>query len=167
LTRSAGAAAPAPGRARRAQGRAYNRPVTGNRARAMKKAIDIVLKVLLSLILVLPILGLLGVGPPASPDLYNTPQAWDFIEMLNEVRYISIIMAVVHVVALVCLWARRTAIAALLILPITVNVVGFHAFLDGGLLKPGAIPGNVMLLLNLYFLWKHRGEYRPLLNPTS
>jgi putative oxidoreductase len=132
----------------------------------MKKAIDIVLKVLLSLILVTPILGLTGAFPPTQ-DLYNTPEAFAFIQMMTEGRYISIIMAVVHVVALVCLWTRRTGLAALLILPITVNVVAFHAFLDGGLLTGGAVLGNIMLLINAYFLWQHRREYAPLLTQTS
>jgi NADH:ubiquinone oxidoreductase subunit K len=133
----------------------------------MRKWIDIVLKVLLSLILVMPILGLLGVFPPPTPDLYNTPQAFQFIETLQEGRYISIMMAVVHVLALACLWTRRTALAALLILPITLNVVGFHLVLDGGLHKAGAIPGDVMLLINVYLLWQHRREYSPLLAQTS
>jgi hypothetical protein len=133
----------------------------------MKTAIDIVLKVLLSLILVTPILGLAGVFPPPTQDLYNTPQAFAFIEMITEGRYISIIMSLVHVIALVCLWTRRTGLAALLILPITVNVVAFHAFLDGGLLTAGAILGNIMLLINAYFLWQHRLQYAPLLVQTS
>lgn len=133
----------------------------------MKKALDIVLKVVLSLILVTPILGLTGVFPPPTQDLYNTPEAFAFIQMMAEGRYISIIMAVVHIVALVCLWTRRTGLAALLILPITVNVVAFHAFLDGGLLTGGAVLANIMLLINAYFLWQHRREYAPLLNQTS
>jgi hypothetical protein len=133
----------------------------------MKKAIDIGLKVVLSIILVMPILGTLSVFPPPTPDLYNTPQAYAFIETLYAGRYITIIMAVVHVVALICLWTRRTALAALLILPITVNVVGFHAFLDGGLLTAGAVLGNVMLLINVYLLWQRRREYAPLLAPSS
>ena len=133
----------------------------------MKKALDIVLKVVLSLILVTPILGLTGLFPPPTQDLYNTPEAFAFIQMMGAGRYISIIMAVVHVVALVCLWTRRTGLAALLILPITVNVVAFHAFLDGGLLTAGAVLGNIMLLINAYFLWQHRREYAPLLTPTS
>jgi hypothetical protein len=133
----------------------------------MKKWIDIVLKVVLSLILLLPLLGLFEIGPPASADLYNTPEAWAFIQTITEGRYISIIMAVVHVVALFCLWTRRTGLATLLILPITVNVVAFHAFLDGGLLTAGAVLGNIMLLINAYFLWQHRREYVPLLAQTS
>jgi len=131
------------------------------------KWVDIVLKVLLSLILVLPILGTIGVGPPATRDLYNTDQAFAFIETLQDVRYINVSMSVVHVIALVCLWTRRTALAALLVLPITVNVIGFHLVLDGGLLTPGAILGNVMLLINAYFLWTRRRVYAPLWAQTS
>ena len=133
----------------------------------MKKTIDIVLKVVLSLILVLPILGVTGVFPPPTQDLYNTPEAFQFILMLQETRYINLIMVAVHIVALVCLWTRRTALAALLILPITVNVVAFHLVLDGGLLTAGAVLGNIMLLINAYFLWQHRSQYAPLLQPKS
>lgn len=133
----------------------------------MKKWIDIVLNVVLSLILVTPILGLAGLFPPPTRDLYNTPEAFAFIQMMTDGRYISIFMAIVHVLALFCLWTRRTGLAALLILPITVNVVGFHAFLDGGLLTAGAVLGNIMLLINAYFLWEHRREYAPLLAQTS
>jgi hypothetical protein len=117
--------------------------------------------------LILPILGLLRVFPPPTPDLYNTAQAFEFIQTLENVRYITIIMAVVHVIALVCIWTGRTALAALLILPITVNVVAFHLIIDGGLHKPGAIPGNVMLVLNAYFLWQQRGRYRALIDKGS
>jgi len=133
----------------------------------MKKWIDIVLKVVLSLILITPILGLTGLFPPPTRDLYNTDEAFAFIQMMTEGRYISVIMAVVHILALLCLWTRRTGLAALLVLPITVNVVGFHAVLDGGLLTPGAILGNIMLLINAYFLWEHRREYAPLAAQTS
>lgn len=122
------------------------------------KMIDIVLKVVLSLILVLPILGTLGIFPPPTQDLYNTPEAFQFISTLTEIRYINIIMSVVHVIALFFLWTRRTALAALLVLPITVNVVAFHLVLDGGLLTAGAVLGNVMLLINLYLLWTRQRE---------
>jgi len=133
----------------------------------MRRWIDIVLKVVLSLILITPILGLTGLFPPPTRDLYNTDEAFAFIQMMTEGRYISVIMAVVHILALLCLWTRRTGLAALLVLPITVNVVGFHAVLDGGLLTPGAILGNIMLLINAYFLWEHRREYAPLAAQTS
>lgn len=128
----------------------------------MKRAIDIVLKVVLSLILLLPILGTFAVLPQPTEDLYNTPEAFQFIVTLQETRYINIMMSVVHIIALFCLWTRRTALAALLILPITLNVIGFHLVLDGGLLTAGAVLGNIMLLINAYFLWTRRREYAPL-----
>ena len=131
------------------------------------KIIDVALKVVLSLILVLPILGTLGIFPPPTQDLYNTPEAFQFISTLTEIRYINIIMSVVHVIALFFLWTRRTALAALLVLPITVNVVAFHLVLDGGLLTAGAVLGNVMLLINLYFLWTRQRELASLWAKTS
>ena len=56
---------------------------------------------------------------------------------------------------------------ALLQLAAHLLVVGFHLFLDGGLLTPGAVPGDVMLLINAYFLWKHRHKYRTLLDQDA
>lgn len=77
-------------------------------------------------------------------------------------KYIMYINAFVFALSLILLWTRRVALAALLILPITVNIVAFHAFLDGGLLTPGAIMGDLMLVLNLYFLWDQRKQYEAL-----
>lgn len=124
------------------------------------KIINIVLRVVLGLIMVMPILGALGIFPPPTADLYNTLQAFDFIQMLTAVKYINCIMALVFAVTIVLTAMNRMAIVALLILPIVVNIVSFHAFLDGGLLTNGAIMGNVLLALNLYFLWQNRGKYK-------
>jgi glycerol-3-phosphate acyltransferase PlsY len=131
------------------------------------KILDIVLKVALSLILLLPVAGIFGLlGEPAR-ELYNTDQAFAFIMMFVEVAYINWMMVVVHVIALIAFWTRREALGALLIAPITVNVVGFHLFLDGGLLTSGALLGNAMLLLNAYFIWRHRTAYSALLRPRE
>ena len=129
----------------------------------MKKIIPIALKVLLSLIMVMPIVGALGVFPAPTADLYNNPKAFAFIEALMGSGYINPIMGLVFALALVCLWTKREALAAILILPITVNVVAFHLFLDGGLLTPGAVMADALLALNVYFLWQQRTEYRTLL----
>lgn len=129
----------------------------------MEKVINIALKVLLSLIMVMPILGTLGIFPAPTADLYSNPKAFAFIEALMSAGYVNVIMAIVFALALVSLWAKRVALAALLILPLTVNIVGFHAFLDGGLLTPGAVMGDVLLALNIYFLYQQRNVYRTLL----
>lgn len=129
----------------------------------MKKYFDIGVRVLLSLILLMPVLGVLGVFPAPTADMYNTPQAFQFITILSELGfYINYTIGIVSVLALIALWTGRVALAAILILPVTVNVVGFHLFLDGGLFTMGALLGNIMALVNLYLLWENRETYRPL-----
>jgi hypothetical protein len=131
----------------------------------MKKILDLVLKAVLSLILALPILGTFGVLGEPTRDLYHTDEAFAFIQMLTDVMYINYMMVGVHIIALIALWTKREALAALLIAPITANIVGFHLFLDGGLFTAGALMVNIMLAINLYLVWKYRHAYRELLQP--
>lgn len=133
----------------------------------MKRILHIIAKVFLSLIILMPVVGVTGLLGEATRDLYNTDIAFAFIDMLVTVMYINYMMAAVLIVALIALWTKREALAALLIAPITANVVAFHLFLDGGLLTGGAVLGNVMLLINLYLLWRNREAYRSLLARTS
>lgn len=72
-------------------------------------------------------------------------------------------MAGVFFIALGLTITNRMALAALLILPISVNIIAFHAFLDGGLFTAGAIMGNVLFLITIYFMWVHRSQYKTLL----
>lgn len=131
------------------------------------KIINIVLRVILCLILLFPILGALGIFPAPTPDLYKTPQAFAFIEMLFVTKYIMYTQALVFLIAIILAAMNRMAIVALLILPITVNIVLFHAFLDGGLLTSGAIMANLLLALNIYFLWQNRGIYKNFWNRSA
>lgn len=132
----------------------------------MKKYLHIFLKVILSLIMLMPVVGATGMLGEATRDLYNSDEAFAFIEALVAVMYINYMMAVVLVLALIALWARREALAGLLILPISLNVVAFHLVLDGGLFTAGALLGNIMLLINLYLIWVNRSVYRPLIQPA-
>lgn len=122
----------------------------------MKKIMHVVAKVLFSLILLMPVLGATGIFPPATRDLYHSDEAFAFIEALTAASYIMYMMSVVDLIAIWALWTKREVVGAMLALPITLNVVGFHLFLDGGLLTGGAFMGNVMLLINLYLLWLHK-----------
>ncbi len=124
--------------------------------------LTIIGKILLTLLLIPPILGVLGIFPAPTRDLYQTDQAFQFVDLLMKSRYVMYMDAVVFLLAIVCLWTRRTALAALLLLPITLNIVGFHTFLDGGPFTAGAIMGNVLFLLNLAFLWRERAQYKAL-----
>lgn len=127
------------------------------------KIFDVLFKVLFSLLLILPILGTVGVFPAPTADLYNTAEAFAFIQTLTETGYIMYMMAIVNVVALIALWAKREALAALLMTPIIANIIGFHFFLDGGIFTAGAIPADILLALELYFLWTRREAYKSLL----
>lgn len=131
------------------------------------KIINILYKIVFGLIVALPIPGALGIFPPPTRDLYKTQEAFEFILALMNVGYITTIMAVVCGITLFLMVTKRMAFAALLILPITVNVVAFHAVIDGGLFTSGAVLGNIMLALNLYFLWQNREVYKTLLEKRS
>lgn len=111
----------------------------------------------------MPILGTLGIFPPATPDLYNNSEAYNFIVILTNTGYIMWIMTVVYIICLGLIIKNKMALVALLLFPITLNIIGFHAFLDGGLLTSGAIMGNVFFFINLYFLWQNRIQYKTLL----
>jgi putative oxidoreductase len=133
----------------------------------MQKYTYLISKILFSLIILLPVVSLIGLLFGADiepkPEYYNTPEAFLFIQILMDAMYITIINAIVFVVTLVLLWTKRVALAAVLVFPITVNVFAFHAFLDGGLFTSGAALGNLMFIINIYFLWYHREQYRQLL----
>ena len=122
--------------------------------------INTTLRYVTILLLVSPILGVLGVFPEPTADLYNNAKAFDFIKTLSDVGYINWIIAVVFAFCIYLLVTKRTALAALLLLPITINIIAFHLFLDGGIFTLGAIMGNVLFLLNLYFLWRNWTSYK-------
>lgn len=127
------------------------------------KYLHIFLKIFFSLILILPIIGATGLFGGPTREMYHSDQAFLFIQVIDDALYITYMMVVVHILALAALWTRREALGALLVLPITLNVVGFHLFLDGGLLTGGALLGNIMLLINLYLLYRCRETYQILL----
>ncbi len=128
-------------------------------AQKIKKIINVVLKVVLCLLIVTPILGAFGIFPQPTRDLYNTDIAFEFINILMQIKYINYIISIVFLLAILLIITKRTALAILLILPISVNIIAFHAFLDGGLFTPGAIMGNILFLINIYFLWQNRELY--------
>lgn len=121
----------------------------------------IVLRILLCLLLLLPVLGTLGVFPPPTEDMY-TPEGWVFFSALLTSGYLLPLLGATFLVCLILTILNRTALAAILLAPLTVNIVFFHAMLDSGLFSASAIMGNVLLVLNLFFLWDGRMQYREL-----
>lgn len=121
----------------------------------------VVLRVLICLLLLVPILGTLGVFPAPTADLY-TPSGWAFMSALLNAPYLMPTLGILCAVCLVLFAMGRTALAAILLAPLTVNVIGFHATVDTGLFSPSASLGIILLVLNVFFLWDNRRKYKAL-----
>jgi hypothetical protein len=131
------------------------------------KTINTIIKVILTLLLIMPIFGILGVFPQPTADMYTNATAFQFIQILMASKYIMYMEGITFAVVLFSIWTRREALGALLLLPFTFNIVGFHAFLDGGPFTGGAVMGNVLLLINVYFIWTYRAQILPLLQKRA
>jgi len=125
------------------------------------KVLTIVMKVLLILVLITPILGASGVFPAPTADLYS-PSGWAFMEALMNSGYMFPLLALTAAVVIVLLIMNRTALAAIILAPYTVNVLCFHLFVDGTFFHPAASLGWVLILGNAYFLWLNRKKYKAL-----
>lgn len=125
------------------------------------KIVRVVLRILLCLLLLTPVLGATGVFPAPTADLY-TPNGWAFMSALLASGYIMPLLAVLCVVVIVLTAMNKMALAAILLAPMSVNVILFHAVVDTGLLHPSASLGIPLFLLNAFFLWDNRATYKEL-----
>jgi hypothetical protein len=126
------------------------------------KPINIFIKVILTALLVMPIFGILGFFPEPTADMYTNETAFQFIQILMASKYIMVMEVLTFAAVIYSIWSKREALASLLLLPFTFNIVGFHAFIDGGLLTGGAVMGNILLAINLYLLYTYRAQILPL-----
>jgi hypothetical protein len=125
------------------------------------KIINTVLRIILALLLLMPIAGALGFLPPPTEEMY-TPEGWEFMSALMNSGYIMPIFAFVSFVCVILLFTGYSALAAVLLAPLTVNIIAFHWFLDFSPISAASIPAYLLLLLNLYFLWQNRSKYQAL-----
>ena len=58
--------------------------------------------------------------------------------------------------------AGSFALAAVIVTPLTVNILCFHLFLDHSFFSPAAAPAWVLLVTNAYFLWLNWEKYEGL-----
>ncbi len=124
------------------------------------KVIHIIMRVLFGLVLLLPVLGALNVFPAPTADMY-TPQAWAFMQALTVTGYMLQLIGLTGFVGLVLVIIGRTALAAVIIAPLSLNVALFHITLDHSPLA-AVIPGTILVVCNVYFLWAERKKYREL-----
>ncbi|HVV02536.1 MAG TPA: hypothetical protein VHH88_14300 [Verrucomicrobiae bacterium] len=67
------------------------------------------------------------------------------------------------VAGLLLLANRFVPLALVILMPIFVNIIAFHLFLQ----PAGLAPGAVLLVLELYLAWSYRAAFKPLLRPRA
>jgi hypothetical protein len=125
------------------------------------KIVNTILRVLLGLFLLMPVTGGLGMMPEPTEEMYS-PEGWMFMSALMNSGYMMPLIALTCLACAILLFANRTALAAILLAPFTINVIAFHVFLDAAPISAAAIPAYILLMLNAYFLWVNTEKYRQL-----
>ncbi len=124
------------------------------------KITKIIFRILFGLVLLIPILGALGVFPAPTADLY-TPQAWAFMQPLMATGYMLQLIGVTCLIGLILVIMNKMALAAVIVAPLTVNVILFHAFLEHTPIT-AMIPAAILVVCNAFFLWTERKKYKAL-----
>lgn len=90
------------------------------------------------------------------PFMPTSPEA---IELLGD-GYLMFMLKTLELVSGILLIIRRfVPLALLLLLPLVVNIVAFHLFIDPALLPMASL----LIIFEGYLLWTERDHYKPLL----
>lgn len=82
---------------------------------------------------------------------------------LSASGYLVQLIGTVEIVSGILLLARRfTALALVLLAPLSLNIVAFHLVLD----PAGGVPAYLLAGLNLYLLFLHLPKYKAMLSAT-
>jgi len=125
----------------------------------MESMLTKVIRILVGLLLV--IAGVSKIFPISPPPPHNEA-ATAFMTALVATGYMMPIIALVEILAGACFVSGRfVALAAVVLAPITLNIVLFHALLD----PSGAIPGYFVGAANIYLLAVSLPKYQDMLTP--
>ena len=108
--------------------------------------------------------SLIGLFKLAAPPPDYPAAAMAFSTAMGDTGYFMTMVAIVQIVCAVALLLGWWVPLALVVLaPVTVNILLFHAFLTPGLLLGSAAPGVLVFVLNVWLLWIYRAHFRGLL----
>jgi putative oxidoreductase len=125
----------------------------------MESILTKILRILVGLLLVFA--GMSKLIPMAPPPPHNEA-ATAFMGALVATGYMMPIIAVVEVICGLCfLSGRFVALAAVMLVPISLNIVLFHTLLD----PSGALPGLFVAAVNVYLLAVSFPKYQDMLMP--
>lgn len=119
----------------------------------MNSKFTMITRILLGIILLLSGLNkILKIIPTPADNL---------IESFGQVDYIFPIVAVMEIlIALMLLSKKWVAFALVLLVPLSINILLFHLYLNFG----GILPALVVAILNGILIYKHWRQYVPLFN---
>ena len=121
-----------------------------------KKFVSIV-RIIFGLLLIFG--GLMAFTNPAIPSSYPE-KALAFLQAMNDTGYFNYFMGLVQLaVGLMFVLRRYVALGAIILAPITVNIIVFHIFLD----MKTILPGLLLLALNVFVAYSEREKYRDVL----
>jgi len=132
---------------------------TGRKPKTFARHLPTIARILMGLAFV--VFGLNGflnfIPPPKTP----MPEgAGAFAGALMKTGYMfPLIMGIQLLVGVLLLLNRFVPLALVLIMPILVNIIAFHVFLQ----PAGLVPGAVLMALELYLAWVYRKAYCPML----
>jgi len=115
-----------------------------------------IVRIILGLILV--IFGANKIHPfiplPSPPE-----EAGRFMESLADTGYVLMVVAVLEIIiGLMLIFRLWVPFALLVLVPISLNILLFHLFLD----IPAIGTALLVVILNGVLLYKHRRKYKPL-----
>lgn len=85
--------------------------------------------------------------------------AADFMSSLKATGYVLPVVGIIEIfIALLLLFNKWIGFALLLLVPISVNILLFHLFLD----IPNIIGAIIVVLINIVLIYKNWTRYRPL-----
>jgi hypothetical protein len=106
--------------------------------------------------------GFLQFIPPPKEAMPEGAAA--FAGSLMKTGYMFQLIAGTQLVSGILLLANVfVPLALVLLMPILVNIIAFHMFLQ----PAGSVPGIIFMILELYLAWAYRKAYRPLLTPKT
>jgi len=109
--------------------------------------------------IILVVLGTMAFMNLPLPGFY-LPKALAFLQALGDTGYMNYIMGIIQIlVGLMFITRRYVALGAVILMPISFNIVIFHLFLD---LKT-IIPGLIIFALNIFILYTEHDKYKSLL----
>ena len=109
--------------------------------------------------IILVVLGTMAFMNLPLPGFY-LPKALAFLQALGDTGYMNYVTGIIQIlVGLMFITRRYVALGAVILMPISFNIVIFHLFLD---LKT-IIPGLIIFALNVFILYTEHDKYKSLL----